>query len=86
MSAKLRSKDLTNAARQLIESLIDGKISENELIQAQQTLEKGDNTLDRQILGRLKRDGIDSDGVPLFNDLDQLYALLNEASDQKNEA
>jgi type I restriction enzyme, S subunit len=86
LSAKLRSKDLTNAARQLIESLIDGKISENELIQAQQTLEKGDNTLDRQILGRLKRDGIDSDGVPLFNDLDQLYALLNEASDQKNEA
>jgi type I restriction enzyme, S subunit len=79
------SNKLCDSSKKLIESLIEGKISEAELIQTQQTLEKGDNTLDRQILGRLKSDGIDGGGDPLFNDLDQLYEAIEQVIDQKNE-
>jgi len=71
---------LTNAAKQLVEALIENKLTEQELINAQQALERGDNTLDRQILSRLTTKGIDDeDGAPLFTDLDQLYDLLNQA-------
>ena len=71
---------LTNAAKQLVEALIENKLTEQELISAQQALERGDNTLDRQILSRSTTKGIgDEDGAPLFPDLDQLYDLLNQA-------
>jgi len=74
------SSRLTNAAKQLVEALIENKLTEQELISAQQALERGDNTLDRQILSRSTTKGIgDEDGAPLFPDLDQLYDLLNQA-------
>jgi len=39
-------------------------------------LQAGNDTVDRNILARLKTDGLDGKGQPLFADLDQLYALL----------
>jgi len=71
---------LVNAAKQLVEALIENKLNEQELINAQQALERGDTTLDRQILSRLTAKGIDHEGSPpLFPDLDQLYDLLEKA-------
>jgi type I restriction enzyme, S subunit len=68
---------LTTAAKLLVEALIEGKLSEAELKAAQEGLEKGDTTLDREILDRLTRKGIDfPNEPPLFPDLDALYAAL----------
>jgi type I restriction enzyme S subunit len=70
---------LTLAARNLIEDLIEGEITEQQLIIAQQTLESGDDSLDRLLLSRIKSDGLDTNGEPLFSDLDQLYELLAQS-------
>ena len=70
------AKGLTKAAKQLVESLIDGVLAEQQLIVSQKALESDDNSLDREILGRLTTKGLDGDGEPLFVDLDQLYDLL----------
>jgi type I restriction enzyme, S subunit len=68
---------LTTAAKLLVEALIEGKLSETDLKAAQEGLEKGDTTLDREILDRLTRKGIDfPNEPPLFPDLDALYAAL----------
>jgi type I restriction enzyme, S subunit len=68
---------LTTAAKLLVEALIEGKLSEADLKAAQEGLEKGDTTLDREILSRLTRKGIDNPNEPpLFPDLDALYAAL----------
>ena len=73
------SRRLTEAAKQLVESLIEGKVSEAELKAAQEALERGDRTLDRELLGRLTRKGMDvKDEPPLFSDLDALYRALDE--------
>jgi type I restriction enzyme, S subunit len=69
---------LTITAKLLVEALIEGKLSEAELKAAQEGLEKGDTTLDREILDRLTRKGIDfPKEPPLFPDLDALYAALD---------
>ncbi len=70
---------LTEAAKRLVEALIEGQITEAQLIDAQQALEATDDSLDRAILARLKTDGLDGGGEPLFPDLDQLYDLLERA-------
>ncbi len=70
---------LTDVAKALVEALIEGQISETQLIEAQQALEAGDDSLDRAILTRLKTDGLEGTGEPLFPDLDQLYDLLERA-------
>ena len=70
------AKGLTKAAKQLVESLIDWVLAEQQLIDSQKALESDDNSLDREILGRLTTKGLDGDGDPLFADLDQLYDLL----------
>lgn len=67
---------LTNTAKFLVEALIEGVVTEQQLICAQQALDVEDNSLDRNILGRLTTKGLDSEGDPLFADLDQLYDLL----------
>jgi len=72
---------LTTCAKYLIEALIESNLTETQLIQAQQALESGDNTLDRQILSRLKTDGFDGEDESLFPDLDQLYDLLKQAEE-----
>lgn len=73
------SERCTKLSKLLVEDLIEGHISEAELITAQQTLEAGDNTLDRALLERMTAEGIDGVGDPLFDDIDQLYDLLEQA-------
>uniref|UniRef100_B8HZR6 Restriction modification system DNA specificity domain protein n=1 Tax=Cyanothece sp. (strain PCC 7425 / ATCC 29141) TaxID=395961 RepID=B8HZR6_CYAP4 len=77
---------LTTAAKLLVEGLIEGKISELELQEAQEALQRGDTTLDRQILSRLTRKGIPVRGEKteepaLFPDLDALYRVLSDHDD-----
>jgi type I restriction enzyme S subunit len=67
---------LTTAATKLVEHLIEGQISEADLITAQKQLDAGDPSTDRAILGQL-RAGQAEDAPPLFPDLDALYALLD---------
>jgi type I restriction enzyme, S subunit len=70
---------LCNAAKFLVEALIEKKITERELEAAQQALESGDLSLDREIQKRLTVAGLDvADEPPLFSDLDALYAAITE--------
>ncbi|QTA78690.1 Restriction endonuclease domain-containing protein [Desulfonema limicola] len=82
--ARQLSSILTTAAKLFVESLIEGKITENQLINAQQSLEKGETALDQSILERLKTDGMDGEGEPLFTDLEQVYELLKQAEDDNH--
>lgn len=73
---------LTTAAKFLVEALIEGLITETEVNAAEQALQTGNDQPDRLILNRLKTDGVDGNGQPLFADLDQLYNLLEQAGEQ----
>lgn len=73
------SQRLTQGAKLLVEALIDGRIAEGDLIEAQRALGVGDDRLDRALQFRLKTDGLDGKGPALFPDLDQLYQLLAQA-------
>lgn len=77
-SAIRASKALTTTAKLLVEALIEGQITEAELIAAEQALQAGNDQLDRRILIHLKTDGIDGQGSALFGDLDELYRLLTQ--------
>lgn len=77
--AKKHSEQLILAAKFLVESLIEGQLDESQLIAAEQALQSGNDQLDRHILNRLKTDGVDGHGQPLFADLDELYRLLAQA-------
>jgi|GEM_PF-2708630 type I restriction enzyme, S subunit len=70
------AKYLVESAKMCVEALIDNKLAEQQLNLAQQALDCGDNSQDRDILSRLTTKGFDVDGDPLFPDLDQLYDLL----------
>lgn len=70
---------LTHTAKLLVEALIEGQITEAELISAEQALQAGNDQLDGRILNRLKTDGVDGQGPALFGDLDELYQLLTQA-------
>ena len=70
---------LTNAATQLVEHLIEGKLSEADLIAAQKALDAGDRSGDRAILASLRVSNA-ADAAPLIPDLDALYALLDADS------
>lgn len=71
---------LTHVSKLLVEALIEGRVTENQLIEAQQALEDGDNSKDRAILSKITDQGYLSEGgKPLFTDLDKLYELLDEA-------
>ncbi|MEJ3028937.1 restriction endonuclease subunit S [Escherichia coli] len=75
------AKKLTAAAKTLVESLIEGQLTEQQLIQAQQALEDGDNSFDQAILSKLSAEGYAIEGAtPLFSDVDELYSLLEEAA------
>ena len=78
---KKYSKQLIALSKYLVEALIESNLTETQLIQAQQALESDDNTLDQQILSRLKTDGFNGEGEPLFPDLDQLYDLQQQAEE-----
>lgn len=72
---------LTESAKYLVEALIDGKVGEDELKAAQEALERGDTSLDRAMLQRMTRKGMDVVGEPaLFLDLDALYTTLAEVA------
>ena len=75
------SRSLTICAKQLVEALIEGQLTEAELIATEQALQAGNDQLDRRILNRLKTDGIDGQGPALFADLDELYRLLAQAEE-----
>jgi type I restriction enzyme S subunit len=76
------SKKCSEAAKCIIEALIEGQLTEAQLIDAQQALEEGDNSKDRDILNKLTDKGyLAEGGKPLFNDLDKLYELLDDAKD-----
>jgi type I restriction enzyme S subunit len=71
---------LTSASKLIVEALIEGQITEAQLIQAQQALDEGNNNKDKVILNKLTDKGyLAESGKPLFNDLDKLYELLDEA-------
>ncbi len=77
-SAVRASKALTATAKLLVEALIQGQLTEAELIAAEKTLQAGNDRLDRLILSRLSTDGIEGQAPALFSDLDELYRLLAE--------
>ncbi|EJB3712176.1 restriction endonuclease subunit S [Escherichia coli] len=75
------AKFLTQVAKTLVEALIEGQLTEQQLIQAQQALEDGDNSFDQAILSKLSAEGYAIEGAtPLFSDVDELYSLLEEAA------
>jgi type I restriction enzyme S subunit len=70
---------LTTAAKLLVEALIEGKLTEEELKTAQEALQKGDREPDKAILSRLTHKGYDIKGEPpLFPDLDILYETIDK--------
>ncbi|QXH90139.1 hypothetical protein HU773_004465 [Pseudomonas shahriarae] len=78
-SAYFLASELTVAAKLLVEALIEGQLTEAELLTAEKALQAGNDRLDRFILSRLNTNGIDGQGSTLFNDLDELYCLLVQA-------
>jgi type I restriction enzyme S subunit len=73
------SSSLVTGAKSLVEALIDGKVTETDLVQAQESLERHDRCPDRALLARLTTQGMDiQDATPLFPDLDKLYELLDQ--------
>jgi type I restriction enzyme S subunit len=86
ISAVNLSKLLANTAKTLVEALIEGHLTEQQLIQAQQALEDGDNSLDQAILSKLSAEGYAIEGaIPLFSDVDELYRLLEDAAQDEAE-
>lgn len=76
------AKFLTQAAKTLVEALIEGQLTEQQLIQAHQALGDGDNSLDQAILSKLSDEGYAVEGAkPLFSDIDELYRLLESAAE-----
>lgn len=75
-------RSLVRGSKCIVEALIEGHLTKQQLIDAQKALDADDNSLDRDILSRLKTDGIDGEGEPLFPDLDQLYELLERANQE----
>lgn len=73
------SRWLTQSAKMFVEDLIEGQLSESQLVSTQQALEAGDDSLDRALLERMTAEGVDADSAPLFDDIDQLYDLLEQA-------
>jgi type I restriction enzyme S subunit len=71
---------LNTAAKYLVEALIDGRIDEATIIAASEEIEMDGRSADRAILARLKVDGLDTAGQPLFADLEEMYRLASSAN------
>ncbi|WP_321879824.1 restriction endonuclease subunit S domain-containing protein [Paraburkholderia bannensis] len=67
---------LCDTATLLVERLLEGRVTESDLVAAQKALEAGDRRADRGILQSL-RQGDAPDAKPQIADLDGLYALLD---------
>lgn len=72
---------LTSTATTLVEQLIDGRITEADLVAAQKALEAGDRSVDREILKSLRQSDA-PDAKPLIADVDILYSLLDGSEEQ----
>lgn len=84
--AYVYARRLTEAAKNLVEALIEGQLTEQQLIQAQQSLDDGDNTLDQAILSKLSNQGYAIEGATLlFSDIDELDRLLESAAQAEAE-
>jgi hypothetical protein len=84
--ARRMSQQLVVAARCITEALIDGEISQPELIEIQQAIGQGDNKADRKLLERLTVTGLDRANSPkVFQDLDALFQILvdSDSAEQK---
>lgn len=79
INQKRYSSMLIQSAKLLVEGLIKGQITEQQLIEAQTALEVGDNSLDKCILSKITNKGIDVKGKPLFGNFDKLYDLIQES-------
>jgi type I restriction enzyme S subunit len=85
--ANYYSKVCIDAAKLLVEALIERKVTEDELIHAQTRLEQGDDSADRAILSRLFEGGWDATGTrPLFPDFDAYYETLRMVEREQTEA
>ncbi len=81
-----QSVPLCDAAKLLVEALIKRIVTEEELIDAQTRLEKGDDSADRAILSRLFEGGWDATETrPLFPDLDAYYQTLRMVEREQTE-
>lgn len=84
LGAKLRTAQacyfacaaLTATATTLVEHLIDGRITDSELVSAQKALEGGDRSADSEILKALQ--GATANAEPLIADVHALFALLDD--------
>lgn len=74
------SAKLTEAAKLLIEALIEGRIDEPALIAAQRELDEGNETDDYRVLSQLHLTRLDGKSEPLFEDFGLLYDLLKQAN------
>lgn len=75
-TAQELASHLCASATALVEALIAGEISEQDLTSAQQALESGNRDLDRAILKSLRR--AEDATQPLIPDIEALYALLDD--------
>ncbi|NEX23577.1 hypothetical protein G3480_25425, partial [Thiorhodococcus mannitoliphagus] len=80
--AKRLASKLLGAAVSMVEGLVEGEVSEDQLIAAQRALASGDRSLDHAVFSRLKVDGWDGDREPLFPNLEQLYEVLEKATQE----
>jgi type I restriction enzyme S subunit len=77
MQARDLSAELCEVAKLLVESLIERKVTEDELISAQMRLDLGDDLADRAIVSRLFEGGWDAKETrPLFSDLDAYFETV----------
>ncbi len=80
------SECLLASAKLLVEALIEQKLADEELINAQNQLEKGEDSADRSILSRLYEGGWDAKETrPLFPDLDTYYETLRMIEGEQTE-
>ncbi|WP_047046821.1 restriction endonuclease subunit S [Vibrio mexicanus] len=80
------AEKLILTSRFLVEALIEGVITQDEIIEAQQALESDDNTKDKAILSKLTEKGYAiEDAKPLFSNLEELYEILEEAQQEKEQ-
>jgi type I restriction enzyme S subunit len=72
---------LIATATTLVEHLIDGRVTEVDLVAAQRALDGGDRSADRELM-KAFRQGDAPDAKPLIADVDALYALLDGTEGQ----
>lgn len=89
VNAQVRTANLCQRAAQrlvtlsklLIEHLIDGHLTEADLVAAQKALKAGDRSADREIL-KAFRQSATPNSKPLIADVDALYAILDASGGQ----